>query len=146
MPKPQGEFKSDSLILHPWTAPSPACWFLYHINHINNCSVTSQGCILGLSGFSETIEFNRSAQGKWIYCFGPWTKLSSEITLVKGLCKKENGGVIVDMGEREGGEELGGVEKGETVFWMYCMREESIFSNKKGYCSCETLILWSFKL
>lgn len=67
-----------------------------------------------------------------MYCFGHWTKLSSETTQVKGLCKKGNwGGVIVDMGVREGGEELGGVEKGETVFWMYCMREESIFINKK---------------
>lgn len=42
------------------------------------------------------------------------------------------GGVIVDMGERECLEELEEVEKGETVFWMYCMREESIFNNKKG--------------
>lgn len=70
-----------------------------------------------MSGCSETIEFNRRAQGKWIYCLGPWTKLSSETTQVKGLCKKGNweGGVIVDTGERECGEELGGVEKGETV-------------------------------
>lgn len=100
------------------------------------------GCILDLSGFSETKEFNRSVQGKWIYCLGPWTKLSSETTQVKGLCKKGNGG---------GGHSRHGVEgrwggarrsrKGETVFWMYCMREESIFNNRKGHCSCETLIL-----
>lgn len=39
--------------------------------------------------------------------------------------KRNKGGVA--LGERRDGG-LGGVEGRETVVWIYCMREESIFS------------------
>lgn len=35
----------------------------------------------------------------------------------------------VDLREREGGRELGGVAGRETIVRMHCMREESIFDN-----------------
>jgi hypothetical protein len=44
---------------------------------------------------------------------------------------KGNGGRGVDLGKRESRWEMRGTEGRETVFRMYCMREESIFNNKK---------------
>jgi hypothetical protein len=32
----------------------------------------------------------------------------------------------VDLGEKEGGEELGEVEGQESVIWMYCIRKDQI--------------------
>ena len=45
-------------------------------------------------------------------------------SLLKGVVGK------VDPGEKGCGEKLGGMERGETVVGIYCMREESIFIKK----------------
>lgn len=138
MPKPQGEFKSDSLSLHPWAAHSPACSSIYHINHINNCTVSSQGCILGLSGCNETIEFNRSVQGKWIYGFGPWTKLSSKTIQVKGHCKKGNGLGKQIWGRGEVGKSWEGWREGKLCLGCIAW-EKNLFSIIK-----KALFMWDF--
>lgn len=38
----------------------------------------------------------------------------------------------VDLDGREGGEELGGAERGKSVIRLYCMRKESTFIKKTG--------------
>lgn len=39
----------------------------------------------------------------------------------------------VHQGARGGGEELGGVEREDTVFTLYCVRKEPIKEGKRGH-------------
>lgn len=38
-----------------------------------------------------------------------------------------------DPDGKGGGEEVGGVEQEETVFWLYWMRKESMLNKGEGY-------------